>query len=164
MERIVCVDYGLKWEIASLRNRNETNRVIIHHTTGPDYQNASTIHAYHLSLGWSGIGYHYLINSSGVPELGRPRDAIGAHAECANYDSVGVAVIGDFSVYPPSRSQIENLSILIANICSDYDIEPSEETIIGHRDVDATSCPGTALYELIPDIIGKAIYYIEQND
>lgn len=162
MERIVCVDYGLSWELSSLRNRNETSRVIIHHTSGPDYQTASTIHDYHLSLGWAGIGYHYLINSDGVTELGRPRDAIGAHAAGANYDSVGVAVCGDYSVVTPSRSQIENLAMLIANCCADYNIEPSADTIIGHRDIDATSCPGDALYDLIPDIIGKVIFYMEQ--
>lgn len=161
MERVVCVDYGLRWDFQRLQCRRDTSCIIIHHTAGAETDNAALIHRFHSEqYGWAGIGYHYLIGQSGLCEIGRPRDAVGAHAEGYNQHSVGVALIGNFSNYQPSRAQIENLSMLCANICNDYGIEPSDYTILGHRDVDSTECPGDYLYEILPDIIGKTLYYM----
>ena len=39
------------------------------------------------------------------------------------------------------------------------DFKPDAEHIVGHRDLAATACPGDALYEQIPKLIGKAIWY-----
>lgn len=162
IQRIVAVDYGLDWDFYKLHTREETDSIIIHHTAGLQSDTARTIHEYHKSKEWAGIGYHYLVGESGLVEIGRPRDAIGAHAAGHNSDTVGIALIGNYNDYEPSRDQIENLAVLIANICYDYNIEPCDTTILGHRDVDATACPGTYVYHLIPDIIGKAIFYMEE--
>ena len=37
-------------------------------------------------------------------------------------------------------------------LCQTYDIRPSAATIVGHRDVNSTDCPGKNLYKLLPEI------------
>ncbi|MDD2585509.1 MAG: N-acetylmuramoyl-L-alanine amidase [Syntrophomonadaceae bacterium] len=51
-----------------LKQRGTTSRIIIHHSATNGDVAASTVHQWHLDKGWSGIGYHYLIRTSGVIE------------------------------------------------------------------------------------------------
>ena len=55
---------------------------------------AKDIHKMHLSFGWDGIGYHKIINRSGLVENGRPEYWIGAHVKGKNEVSLGVCLIG----------------------------------------------------------------------
>jgi N-acetylmuramoyl-L-alanine amidase len=55
---------------------------------------ARDIHEMHLSFGWDGIGYHKIINRSGLVENGRPEYWIGAHVKGKNEVSLGVCLIG----------------------------------------------------------------------
>ena len=49
--------------------------------------------------------------------------------------------------------------MLLAILSSTFGFEPDAERIVGHRDLSATACPGDALYEQIPELIGKAVWY-----
>lgn len=53
-----------------------------------------SIDSYHRSLGWQGIGYHYVIRRSGLIEIGRPIEQVGAHVSGHNSHSVGICLIG----------------------------------------------------------------------
>ena len=163
MERFCAYDLGITWDLSTLETRDSTDAIVIHHSAGPAWQNAENIHAAHRDgNGWVGIGYHYCINDAGEIQIGRPRDAIGAHAAGHNSNTIGICVIGNYDMIEPSRDQIESLSMLIAALCYDYSVEINEHTILGHCDLDATACPGKYLYERLPVIIGKAIFYSEQ--
>ena len=41
-----------------------------------------------------------------------------------------------------------------------YGLRPGSRTIKGHRDFNATACPGQNLYDMLPDVIaGVQTYY-----
>ena len=119
------------------------------------------MHQWHLANGWAGIGYHYLIRKDGTIERGRPRDTVGAHCYGENWHSVGVNIVGNFETNEPTAAQIDAAERLVAVLCRLYGLRPSGETIKGHRDFNATACPGENLYAMLPDVIaGVQSYYM----
>ncbi|MEN6411627.1 MAG: N-acetylmuramoyl-L-alanine amidase [Veillonellales bacterium] len=150
-------------EFGPLEDRKETNLIVVHHVGGTDRDvSAEEIHGWHLANGWSGIGYHYVIRKDGTIERGRPREMIGAHAEGFNSRSIGINIVGDFEQATPEPAQIESAAMLIAELCEIYCLCPDAQTIVGHRDLMSTDCPGENLYCLLQDIRGKAVWY-QQN-
>jgi N-acetyl-anhydromuramyl-L-alanine amidase AmpD len=146
----------------SLTNREQTDVIILHHigNTNADVS-AATVHQWHLANGWAGIGYHYLIRKDGTIERGRPRDTVGAHCYGENWHSVGVNIVGNFETNEPTAAQIEAAERLVAALCRLYGLRPSGATIKGHRDFNATACPGENLYAMLPDVIaGVQSYYM----
>jgi N-acetyl-anhydromuramyl-L-alanine amidase AmpD len=111
---------------------------VIHHTASGDVS-ATTVHGWHLARKWAGIGYHYLIRHNGVIERGRPEHTQGVHASGANSDSIGIALAGNFTNARPALEQMQSLTWLIRDIQKRY----GNILVIGHKDVDATACPGT---------------------
>lgn len=133
--------------------RPKTDMLVIHHVGIPDGDtSAAAIHKAHLANGWAGIGYHYVIRKDGFIERGRPLATVGAHAEGQNYHTVGVNVTGNFEKETPTKRQIASLEKLLVFLCQTYDIHPSAATIVGHRNVNSTDCPGKNLYRLLPEI------------
>ncbi|MDP9069946.1 MAG: peptidoglycan recognition protein, partial [Actinomycetota bacterium] len=136
------------------------------------------IHAYHVRAnGWDDIGYNFLIDAAGrvyegrwarsyqpgEPPTGESAEGlgvVGAHAEGNNAGSVGVALLGDFSRRPPTPASLDALARLLAWKADRHGIDPlgttswsggrTLPTIVGHRDVGATSCPGDRLYAELP--------------
>lgn len=145
--------------------RDETDMIVIHHTGNPtdDDLSAEEIHESHLERGWSGIGYHFVVRKNGEIEVGRPMDAWGAHAEGDNDHTIGIVVCGNFEIAEPTVEQIESTSVLVAWLCERYNIAPiTKDTVVGHRDLMPTACPGQNLYDLLQEIRGKAIWYQQQ--
>lgn len=146
----------------SLENRTRTDAIIIHHigNTNADVS-AARIHEWHLANGWAGIGYHFVIRKNGMIEQGRPMDAIGAHCYGENSHTVGVNLVGNFMESQPEAAQMTSGAGLIAALCRVYKLEPSAKTVFGHRDFNATACPGDNLYARLPELIEQAknIYY-----
>ena len=138
------------------------------------------IHAYHVRAnGWSDIGYNFLIDAAGRVYEGRwartyrPGEApngespqghgvVGAHASDNNEGSVGVALLGNFTNRPPSPAALESLTQLLAWKADRHNVDPlgstawsrgrTLSTIVGHRDVGSTSCPGDRLYDGLPSL------------
>ena len=130
-----------------LSKRTKTNFIIVHHSASPDVS-AATIHDWHLRRGWAGIGYHFVVRSDGSIERGRPVDMIGAHASGYNSRSIGICLVGDFTIYKPTPQQIQAARELIAVLKKSY----PDVVVIGHKAVAATACPGHYLdvTELVP--------------
>ena len=150
-------------EFTHLYARGDTDLIIIHHTGNPtdDDCSAEDIHRSHLVLGWAGCGYHYIVRKNGEIEEGRPEWAIGSHAEGHNWNSIGVHISGNFEIGEPTKQQIESVAYLIGYLCDKYGLVPTAETVKGHRDVNATACPGENLYSILQTIRGKSIWYIQ---
>ena len=149
--------------VKDLLPRTETDLIVIHHVgeTNRDVS-AAEIHQWHLANGWAGIGYHYVIRKDGTIERGRPRETIGAHAQGFNYRSIGINIVGDFENFKPTQEQIESTSQLAAELSIIYDLTPTAQSVVGHKDLMSTDCPGKNLYDLLQEIRGKAIWY-QQN-
>ena len=141
-----------------LENRLRTDRIVVHHTgVVSGAVTAASIHSFHKRLGWSGIGYHYVIDRNGIIERGRPRDTVGAHCIGFNKNTVGISLTGNYNTMSPAEVQLEALSELIAALCGIYRIRPGQGTIVGHRDLVSTACPGDNLYARLPEIRQRVI-------
>ena len=140
-----------------LQWRMKTDAIVIHHVGNTDKNvNSAAIHRWHLKNGWAGIGYHYVIRKDGTIERGRPLHTVGAHCYNQNEHTVGICVIGNFELARPTHEQFRSTEELIGSICRLYQINPDIKTVRGHKDYNRTDCPGTYLYQWIPDIIRNA--------
>ena len=139
----------------SLQERGCTDMIVLHHTGNPtdDDLSAAEIHHSHLAQGWAGIGYHYLIRKDGMIEQGRRSEAVGAHAYRYNKTSVGVSLAGNFDIGKPTAAQIASVNELVAWLCLKYGLDPQKKgVIVGHRNLNDTSCPGENLYKRLSEI------------
>ncbi|WP_263118994.1 N-acetylmuramoyl-L-alanine amidase [Cellulomonas sp. RIT-PI-Y] len=127
--------------------------------------------------GWCDIGYNFLVDQYGRIFEGRAggiaSTVVGVHTGGFNSRTIGVAAIGDYSTYGPSGALGEGISQLIAWKFAVHRIQANSSvtmtsgggaskypagtvvtfpTIYAHRDAALTSCPGQALYDLLPAI------------
>lgn len=155
--------YRRNLEFKTLKERPTTEMIVIHHTGMHDPKtkepididnNAEEIHQLHIEKnGWSGIGYHYLIRKDGMIEQGRPLDMLGAHVLHHNDNSIGISLAGHFCIAEPTEAQIQSVKALTAWLCQKYDLNPSKKgVIVGHRDLNPTTCPGDSLYSQLDEI------------
>lgn len=164
MERVLINDTGLDIDDDRLVMRQVTDQIVIHHTGNPtdDDLSAAEINESHMRQGWSCIGYHYVIRKDGTVEAGRPHWTIGAHAYRENSHTIGVHVCGNFEEAEPTSEQIESTAMLLANLCADYGLSIDRDTIVGHRELMSTACPGRNLFAQMDEIVGKANFYANQ--
>ncbi len=146
------------------------------------------IYAYHTrALGWCDIGYNALVDKYGQVFEGRAggiaKPVQGTHAGGFNRDTWGVSMIGSFEHSPPPPIQIRTVGRLLGwRLWLDI-ADPRSEvqlvsaggsytafargtrvtlpTIIGHRDVDITECPGDAGYAALDEIRDIAMRFNE---
>lgn len=123
----------------ALTKRSKTQRIVAHHTAAEECD-AETIHRWHLSNGWSGCGYHFIVRCDGSIERGRPMDKIGAHCTNHNSDSIGVCFEGNFQEQQMSIEQLHAGQELFGYLLDLYDLDSN--AIVRHKDLMATSCPG----------------------
>ena len=151
----------------------------VHHTVNAnEYSRADVpaiirgIYAYHTqSLGWSDIGYNFLVDKFGRIWVGRyggrRRAVIGAHTYGYNDLSTGAAAIGNFETRIPTRKMIGAFGRLLGWKLGRHGVRAGDRTvwmdgsmfraINGHRDGGQTACPGINLYERLDNIRRVAI-------
>jgi hypothetical protein len=124
------------------------------------------------SNGWNDIGYNFLVDKFGTLWEGRAggidQPVVGAQAQGFNSQSTGIANIGTFDSVPETDAAMNSMAALIrwklpltgaptAGTTTLVSAGGSDnkypagtrvtlDRISGHRDVDATDCPGTDLY------------------
>jgi hypothetical protein len=130
------------------------------------------------SNGWNDIGYNFLVDKYGQVFEGRAGglDAavVGAQAQGYNAQSTGISNLGTFSTTGQTPAGLDALARLLSWKLTVHGI-PSTGTvdvtstggslnrypagttvtlnrISGHRDGDATSCPGDGLYAQLPQL------------
>ena len=165
---------------------------VVHHTAGvnnpPDpAQDVRAIWYYHVfGQGWSDIAYNFLIDQHGTAYHGRYNpyiellDVRGSHATSANNQSVGVFLLGTFSVdTPPTAAAVQSLTRVLAWRFEQKHLDPLSRAdmvrddagntvnlyrISGHRDISPTECPGEALYGQLATIRQTAEILIQTDD
>jgi N-acetyl-anhydromuramyl-L-alanine amidase AmpD len=125
-----------KWN-GALTKRRSTTRIILHHAAASKCS-AQQIHSWHLTNGWVGIGYHFLVRKDGSVYRGRQEDTVGAHAGNNNYDSIGICFEGSFDWEQMNEVQRTAGAELVAYLKDKYGITKVQK----HSDVNATGCPG----------------------
>ena len=145
--------------------------------------------SYHTkSLGWSDVGYNFLVDRFGGIWQGRAGGSQlpvrGAHTLGFNSTSTGIAVIGNFEEVQPSAEVLTSLVHLAAWKLDMYDRQPSRKAgvfsqgsdkyapgqkvrlpvIDGHRDTNDTACPGKHLYARLDGIRARAQERVDRFD
>lgn len=87
--------------------------------------------------GLHSIGYHYVIQISGVVETGRPIELVGAHVKGHNANSIGVCLVGglDAARKPANTytlAQWRALHELVDQLQAQF---PTIRRVVGHRDL-----------------------------
>lgn len=152
-----------------LEYASKIRKIIVHHTaTTKDLDNPKAairaIYNYHaVTRGWGDIGYNYIIDQQGRVYEGRAggEKVVGAHAGKANIGSIGIGLLGDYDADEIPYPALQSLINLIDTKTELYNLSPDGRSrfrgkvipnIIGHRDVEASTCPGQYLYAKLPVI------------
>ena len=74
----------------------QIKEIIVHCTATQEGKpiSVSTIDKWHKKRGWSGIGYHYVVQLDGTINQGRPIEKQGAHVKNKNKSSIGITYVG----------------------------------------------------------------------
>lgn len=137
------------------------HRVVIHHTANPSCKNQKEYFARLLSIqrvhmserNFDDIGYNFLVGGDGTVYEGRGWGVKGAHAKDNNDDSLGIAFMGHFENGMPSSEAMSAVKQLLQLGVSGGFLNP-EFTVIGHRDLGDTSCPGEKLHAELHQLRG----------
>ncbi|ANH40435.1 N-acetylmuramoyl-L-alanine amidase [Nocardioides dokdonensis FR1436] len=190
-------DWGAteSWRDGSPTYNSTIAQMHVHHTaSGNDYSRTQVpallrgFYRYHTqNLGWSDIGYNFLVDKFGRIWEGRAggvtRPVRGAHTLGFNTASTGVAAIGNYEVSAPSNAMIGALAKMAAWKLDQYGRRPRGKikvrsegsdkyrtgtvvalrVIDGHRDTNDTACPGKLLYARLPDVRSRAHKIVEQH-
>lgn len=96
---------------------------------------AEEIHRWHKERGFDGIGYHAVIQRSGLVERGRPEYWSGAHVRGHNTDTLGVCLVGRDQF---NDVQLNSLRLLL----KDWKRKYPDAEVVGHCDLDSgKTCP-----------------------
>ncbi|MFT3874849.1 MAG: S-layer homology domain-containing protein [Propioniciclava sp.] len=160
--------------------RGQVTGAMIHHTAGSnDYTAAQVpallraIQAYHVNgRDWNDIAYNVLVDRFGRAWEGRGgginQPIQGGHAWGeTNARTFGLSIMGDYDTVRPSAAALETTSQVIAWKLQMHGVDPYGATwgsggqdggntalraISGHRDENATVCPGKYVYEKLGSI------------
>ena len=113
--------------------------------------------AFHQSLGWPDVAYHFLIDRDGNVFEGRPFDAKGDTG--TDYDPTGHFLPlceGNFDVHDPSPAQLEGLAAVVGWARSFF----GTDGVGVHRDYASTSCPGDRLAARADEVLAASDRYL----
>src|SRR4051794_16930591 len=133
--------------------------------------------------GWNDIGYNFLVDKYGQVFEGRAggidQAVVGAQAQGYNSHSTGISNLGTYESVGQSAAALDAMARLIAWKLPLHGAPLTGEVVLtslggadnryasgtpvtfqriaGHRDGDATACPGTALYNQLPELRNRAV-------
>jgi|GEM_PF-1599120 len=135
-------------------------RLTQHHTAGgrvatlaDGIQEMQFIQSFHQNgRGWQDIGYHFCVDDSGRIYEGVPSQFRGTHVGNNNTGNVGISYMGNLHIAGelPTPKAIESLKKMWSWLSFNYGVNP--DSLFGHRDYNATSCPGENLYIRLPEL------------
>ncbi|MER6037697.1 FG-GAP-like repeat-containing protein [Streptomyces sp. NPDC001835] len=144
-----------------------------------------TIQQEHFSRGYFDIGYNFVVDRCGQIFEGRSGGmdlpVVGAHDIGFNTNTVGISYIGNYVSAKPSRAALDSIARIVAWKFGMYGLDPTGKVtltsgspkgqdgnlvdkgqsitlprVFGHRDTNATACPGDNLYAKLPLIAALA--------
>jgi hypothetical protein len=132
--------------------------------------------------GWNDIGYNFLVDKYGQIFEGRAggidQAVVGAQAQGYNSHSTGISNLGTYESVPQTDAALNAMASLIAWKLPLHGAPLTGQVVVvskggddnrytsgtpvtldriaGHRDGDATACPGGALYAQLPELRSRA--------
>ena len=127
-------------------------KIVIHHSVTSEGTSRKAVEGIlkriddqHRRNGWGGIGYNLVVDYAGRVYEARGINVLGAHAARSNTVAYGICYIGD------GRKRITPEAIeAIRKLVKKLQRRSSKKLeVVGHGDVNSTSCPGGKIYKLI---------------
>jgi hypothetical protein len=112
--------------------------------------------------GWPDLPYHFMIAPDGRIFQARPLQyEPESNTKYPLNGHVGVELMGNFQEQRPSLAQLKSTVALVAWLCQDLHIDPSQ--IAGHKDraKGQTVCPGKDFYRYLAD--GEFVGWVKQT-
>jgi len=143
---------ALIWPAGIAPNRT-WQYIVVHHTATPS-ATLNAIKHNHIGKGFEGVGYHFVINNGRAPGTADGKitpterwieQRPGAHAKVShhpefNREGIGICLVGNFELAPPTPAQMASLEMLVLALGNRYDIGPGN--VVGHGELKNTKCPG----------------------
>lgn len=133
------IEVAYKWN-GGFAQRNRTDYITLHHAEAVKCTPAD-IHSWHLSNGWTGIGYHFFVRKDGTIYRGRPLNVVGAHVSGMNNCSIGICAEGDYHSKNKTMPQAQFNAIVELCKYLKTNYYPNAK-IVGHREIGSSNCPG----------------------
>lgn len=142
-------------------------------------QQLRSIYTYQAAhLNWGDVGYHFLVDKFGTVYEGRRGSleglVLGAQAGGFNTNTIGISALGNYEDAAAPRAMVQALNSVLAWQAARYGLDVTSTAtlvsrasggstskypygtsvrvpaILGHRDTNATLCPGRYLYAQLP--------------
>ncbi|GIV21988.1 MAG: hypothetical protein KatS3mg023_3739 [Armatimonadota bacterium] len=154
--------------------------IVLHHSAGPNaeprsgqeevHRFAAVVRSFYdhhtKSNGWKDIGYHFVISRGGLIFEARNGSGkalidglipVGAHCPGKNATHIGICLEGNYQLASELPSSLwESLVRLMARLSLAAGIELNRATVLLHRDVVSTVCPGDTVQNKLDAIITHA--------
>ncbi|MCR6481493.1 N-acetylmuramoyl-L-alanine amidase [Amycolatopsis sp. OK19-0408] len=167
-----CAEWGARPANGPIVVENhKPTYIVVHHAVDPPMNNdfslarafyvAKFIQDLHMDKnGWIDSGQQFTNSRGGFVTEGRHRSleilrggtqhVQGANVGNHNSEVIGIENEGLYSTVDVPQALWDSLVGLVAYIAHQYGIAP--EFIKGHRDFNSTECPGTVLYNRLPEL------------
>lgn len=135
--------------------------IIFHNTDSPQATTTlEMVREWHVKgNGWKDIGYHKFVDGQAVCHQGRPDEEVGAHALNHNAHTIGVAAAGNGNKEHLTPAMKHTLVQVFATLCKRHGL--TERNILGHREVNATACPGDLYFQDLQEIKKEVAHYLK---
>lgn len=138
------------------------DRLTVHHTAvaaTDETQGPTHLRLYqdlHMDQqGWRDVAYHVAVDRAGYAYELRDWGLVGSTSTA--YDPAGhflLVLDGNFQEHEPTEEQLETAAHVLAWASDHFSI--GLDTIVGHRDLASTACPGDALYRRLDQLTGRS--------
>ena len=123
------------------RETSDIKRVIIHHTGTPANITVQRIAEFLVDRrDLPGITYHFCITDQGLAYQTQPLVAMAAHAGQNSRDSIGLALIGNFTDAPPPQAQLNATAFVLAQLLGRLKLTTND--VFGYQEIERTQSPG----------------------
>lgn len=168
--------WGAKPYKGSVSYASGIKQAVVHHTSGSNSYSAEDvpsiirgIQSFHQKgRGWSDIGYNVVADKYG--RLWQARDGklekavIGAHVAGYNTGTFGISVLGTYNGSAPPKKTRDAVAAAIAWKFSLNGLTASKSTLVGHRDLGNTDCPGDAFYAKLGEVRSTVNAILKSGD
>lgn len=153
-------------------------QIVVHHTATPNTDDLSedaalalsrSIQNFHMDTqGWIDAGQQLTISRGGhimegrnraLPAIREGTQCVGTHVANHNNTTIGIENEGTYTDVEPTGELIDALVETLAWLCEAYGLNP--DAIVGHRDFNATECPGEVLYGMLPELRNQTMSVLE---
>ena len=124
--------------------------LVLHHTVTPEWTGPNAffrLNELMIRMGYVCVAYNLMITVDGLIGSGRPLNQVGGHTRGYNTTRHGVVLIGNFSNKRPPDA-MEQALVDVYQYGQSRGWWPA--SLVGHRDLGSTACPGGSAYARLP--------------